>query len=193
MVADVGGRKRKRHSIYIVVEPEVFPDPDGDESIEQIIPLEASLRFVYEDGPRNCEAVAVDPVGGKIYLFSKAPSAEAKMYSLPLPKTISKKVQKATLVTKIAIPHATAMDISPDGRRAVILTYTSAHEFVREQNETWQEAFSRKPTPISVPLRRQGESICYGPDSRTLYLTSEQLPTPLWKVSPKKPRANSSR
>jgi hypothetical protein len=33
-----------------------------------------------------------------------------------------------------------------------------------------------------MPRRRQGESICYGPDGKTLYLTSEQLPTPLWEV-----------
>ena len=35
---------------------------------------------------------------------------------------------------------------------------------------------------IGMPLRIQGESICYGPDGKTLYLTSEKLPTPLWEV-----------
>jgi hypothetical protein len=33
-----------------------------------------------------------------------------------------------------------------------------------------------------MPLRRQGESICYGPDGRSLYLTSEKLPTPLIEI-----------
>jgi hypothetical protein len=35
---------------------------------------------------------------------------------------------------------------------------------------------------LPVPWRGQGESICYGPESDTLYLTSENTPAPLWRV-----------
>lgn len=190
LLADVGGRKRKRHSIYIVSEPEVsFSGEPADSNIA----LVASMSFVYEDGRYDCEAVAVDAAAGNIYLFIKTSSSKAKMYVLPLPQRVSADFQKATVVAKIAIPYATAMDISPDGRRAVISTYSCAYEFIRKGDETWKAAFSRKPRLIAVPLRRQGESICYGPDSRTLYLTSEQLPTPLWEVPPRKAVANSDR
>ncbi len=33
-----------------------------------------------------------------------------------------------------------------------------------------------------MPQRNQGESVCYGADGRTLYLTSEFAPTPLLEV-----------
>ena len=74
------------------------------------------------------------------------------------------------------------MDISPDGLRAVVLTYGNAYEYVRGPKETWAEGFGREPRVIKMPRRAQGESICYGHDGTTLYLTSEKLPTPLLEV-----------
>ena len=86
------------------------------------------------------------------------------------------------MIGTLEIPPATAMDISPDGRRAVVLTYGSAYEYSRGEDEDWAQALSRPPRELVMPARRQGESICYGLDGKTLYLTSEKLPTPLWEV-----------
>jgi hypothetical protein len=74
------------------------------------------------------------------------------------------------------------MDISPDGLRCIILTYGNAFEYTRAPDEKWSKAFSRRPRMIRLPARRQGESICYGLDGTTLYLTSEKKPTPLIEV-----------
>jgi hypothetical protein len=74
------------------------------------------------------------------------------------------------------------MDISADGLRAVVLTYGPAFEYVRAGGEKWSAAFRRPGRKLWMPGRRQGESICYGPDGKTLYLTSEKLPTPLLEV-----------
>jgi len=99
-------------------------------------------------------------------------------------KEIPNEIMEAKKVANLHLPTATAMDISPDGMRAVILTYDHAYEYTRQPDETWERAFSRKPRCIIMPPRIQGESICYGPDGKTLYLTSEKLPTPLWEVPP---------
>jgi hypothetical protein len=88
----------------------------------------------------------------------------------------------AVKIATLAIPIATAMDVSPDGHRAVVLTYGDAYEYVRGRGKTWAEAFARPGNKIAMPLRRQGESICYGRDGHTLYLTSEKRPTPLFEV-----------
>jgi hypothetical protein len=63
-----------------------------------------------------------------------------------------------------------------------VLTYGDAMEFTRQAEETWAQGFARPGRPVRMPPRRQGESICYGPDGRTLYLTGEQRPTPLLQV-----------
>jgi hypothetical protein len=39
-----------------------------------------------------------------------------------------------------------------------------------------------------MPQRRQGETVCYGPDGKTLYLTSEFAPTPLFEVPVAQPQ-----
>jgi hypothetical protein len=85
------------------------------------------------------------------------------------------------------------MDISPDGRRAVVLTYGSAYEYTRLGKESWGDAFARKGRELKMPTRRQGESICYGPDGKTLYLTSEKLPTPLLEVPPAGPAGGAKK
>jgi len=54
-----------------------------------------------------------------------------------------------------------------------------AYQYTREGEEGWAEAFARPGHRIPLPLRQQGESICFGADGKTLYLTSEKLPTPL--------------
>ena len=43
-------------------------------------------------------------------------------------------------------------------------------------------AFARKPQTINLPPRRQGESICYGPDGKTLYLAGYFYSNP-WRLS----------
>ena len=91
-------------------------------------------------------------------------------------------MQVAQPIGSIKLWWPTAMDISPDGLRAVVLTYGDAFEYVRGPKETWAAAFARVPRRISVPMRKQGESICYGADGKTLYLTSEKLPTPLIEI-----------
>ena len=88
----------------------------------------------------------------------------------------------AKAVATLKLPVTTAMDISPDGRRCVVLTYGPAFEYTRKAGETWKEAFARAPRMLSTPARQQGESICYGRDGKTLYLTSEKLPAPLWEL-----------
>jgi hypothetical protein len=68
-----------------------------------------------------------------------------------------------------------------------VLTYGHAYEFTREGDDSWRDAFQGQPREILMPARRQGESICYGSDGRTLYLTSERLPVPLWEVPLRQP------
>ena len=66
----------------------------------------------------------------------------------------------------------------------VVLCYGNAYEFTRQSGETWQVAFARKEREIEMPARRQGETLCFGADGRTLFLTSEKQPTPLFRVAP---------
>jgi hypothetical protein len=183
LLADVGDNDRRRKSCHLYIAGE--PRKVGGKRRSGSMKLRMTIEFTYEDGPRDCEAVAVDPVEKAIYLVSKGPGRKSTVYRLPLPAQPPAGAMVAKPVATLGMIQVTAMDISPDGLRAVVATYLDAFEYARLPGETWVQAFGRQPRRIGLPLRRQGESICYGSDGTTLFLTSERTPTPLWMVRAK--------
>jgi plastocyanin len=181
LIGDVGDNFAQRHqyTLYIIEEPRIARGIRP--SMETIKPF-STISFTYEDGPHNCEAVAVDATDGAVYLVSKEDDSECKVYRLFLPMDEGMKQLVARMVARLDVSRATAMDISPDGRRAIVLTYGEAYEYTRGTDETWIEAFARKGRVLTMPERVQGESICYGADGKTLYLTSEHASQPLWEI-----------
>jgi hypothetical protein len=183
LIADTGdnARRRKNYVLYIVREPILDTTSENGGAQNITAEAESTISFSYEDGPHDCESVAVDSTESTVYLVSKE-TEECKVYSMPMPPKGSAKPNIARAIASLKIPFATAMDISPDGMRAVILTYGDGYEFARANGETWAQAFARTPRTIKMPARKQGESICYGVDGQTLYLTSEGISQPLWEV-----------
>jgi len=181
MLADVGDNAfvRKVCTLYIVPEPKLNAARRGARTS---VPVAMKINFKYSDGAHNCESVAVDTTSKTIYLISKHKRPTCKVYALGLPARSPRTLLVARPIAALVIPTATAMDMSPDGLRAVVCTYGHAYEYVRRAEETWTHGFARKPRKIELPYRSQGESICYGPDGKTLYLTSENLPAPLLKI-----------
>ena len=186
LIDDVGDNHLKAdvHVLYLVEEPPINPQRG---LTARGVPVLSTIHYRYEDGRHNCESMAVDPVGKTILVVSKEGGGECYVYTLPWPRAKPQGPVVAKKIATLKIPTTTAMDISPDGRRAVVLTYGNAYEYKRGPDEDWAAAFSRPPRVLSMPRRAQGETICYGPDGKTLYLTSEKLPTPLWQVPVKKP------
>lgn len=182
LVADVGDNKAERKvcTVYIANEPASIAKQAKPPSLT----LFARQDFAYEDGSHNCEAAAVDPVRREIILVSKTNDPICKAYVLPLPLEKNPKKTVAKAIATLTIPTTCAMDISPDGLRALVLTYGDAHEYTRQPDEDWSKGFARQPRVIKMPGRAQGESVCYGADGVTIYLTSEKTPTPLLEVAP---------
>ena len=180
VIGDVGdnGRSRSHAVIYIAPEPD---DPTDNTRVVQ------TIEYTYEGGPIDCEALGVDITRREILLIEKRLGLHSRVYKLSLPLTAlpQKKPRRdvAKLIAILRVPIVTAMDISPDGSRAIVMTLGNAFEFVRAPGEDWGEAFARPPRRVDLPPRRQGEAICYGPKGRDLYLTSEQRPMPLFRLT----------
>jgi hypothetical protein len=188
LLADVGDNKARRKTcrLYVVREPNVPPAAaKRRKGLDLTAEPAVTIEFTYADGPHDCEAVAVDANARRIYLASKTAPLAGKIYVLPLPAKSPTKVLQARPIARLPMAFATGMDMSPDGRRAVIVTYGATYEFARRRGETWAQAFARPPRSIPTPKLKQGEAICYGRGGRSLYLTSEKLPAPLWRVPAK--------
>ncbi|MFV1967686.1 MAG: SHD1 domain-containing protein [Pirellulaceae bacterium] len=178
VLCDVGnnGRAAPIQMLHIVDEPEF----DRQHGLVGEPTLDArTIYYSYEDDHRDCEAVGFDPTSKTILFVSKERETTCYVYALPMPEPNPNKAFSARKIATLHLSSVTGMDVSSDGRRAVLSTYGHAYEFQRDPDEGWTDTFSRKPRRIVLPERVQGESISYGADEKTLYLTSEKLPTPL--------------
>ena len=175
LVADTGNNQRKRKilTLYLVAEPRVGRDRNA-RCLQMV-------RFRFEDGAHDCEAVAFSTSHRSVLLATKK-IATSDIYELRWPKPVDRKVQLARKISTVEVPFVTGMDISHDGSRLIMGTYIMGFEFRRRPDESWRKAFSRRPTVVRMPPRLQGEAVCYGAEGTSLFLTSEKRPTPLFQL-----------
>ena len=180
LIADTGDNNSKRDSVslFIVREPVL---PSAGKSVAGEIPVVWKIEFTYEDGPRDCEAVAVDARREKIILVSKRTEPPV-VYELPLRPAEKEQVAKRIGTTQtiapafILLPHRnqpTGMDISPDGSTAAIVTYYGVFLFSKESGQTWGEAFAAQPVRIGSHKLPQAESVAFAKDGKSLRCISE--------------------
>ncbi len=185
MICDVGDNFKKRENCQLCL----LPEPAFDKSVDSRKSDDwLNIEFTYEDGPRNCESVAVDVKNRKILLVEKIyPEAGGTpgIYELPLPDELTG--PKQTLVAKrigeIKTKNLTGMDISNDGTRLAIRNYPYAWVYEKGPNQSWAEVLgSEPPAAIALPLQPQGEGICFSADGKSLLLSSEKEKQPIWRV-----------
>ena len=182
LIADVGDNweQRETSSLYVVEEPSITKTGLNDDTP---VSLAWHIRFTYEDGPRDCEAVAVDAAHQRVLLLSKR-SLPPVLYELPLQPVQDDGIAVAQLVTMI--PHfnwPTAMDLSPDGLSALVLTYNSVYLFFRKPDEDWLNAFKKQPQRLHFTQLSQQEAACFGFYGKSVYVTSEKRPAPLIRIN----------
>lgn len=191
-VADVGdnGASRRTGVIHFVEEPSAAELAPGR---ERAVRPGRSLTFRYEDGPRDCEAMLVDPVRGEILLISKRYTPPV-VYRLPLqPVSAGGKLAVARRIGTVrGIPQPNSWQrllptpvgryraqptdaaLSPDGTRVALLTYGGVILYQRDQDKPWGEAFLQPGRPLSFHGLGQAEAVAFAADGRTLYVTGEQ-------------------
>jgi hypothetical protein len=190
LIADVGDNWEQRESatLYVVKEPAITATGLDN---GKVAPIAWQINFTYEDGPLDCEAVAVDEDGQRVLLLSKR-NQPPVIYELALRPTDPATIVVAHRLTTVShFNRPTAMDLAPDGLSAVVLTYDSGYLFQRRQNEEWPGAFKRRPQRLRFNRLVQQEAVCFGFYGKSLFVTSERTPTPLVRIeleeSDKKP------
>ena len=205
LIADVGDNKARRNNcvLYTVAEPML--SPSGSERMRALQTV-WQQRFEYEDGPKDCEAVAVDIHSRKILLVSKREDPPV-LYALPLVPERTGQVEIAKRISAISsIPpptradlnfkygkyrsQPTAMDLSPSGQEMVILTYKNAYSYKHLIGEDWKVSLSRPPEIVYLPPAEttklyQREALCFGSNGRTLFVTSEGQFAPIYRLNRK--------
>jgi len=198
VLGDVGDNLGVRSSVHLLLVAIPVPDSAGNYPAE--LPLLHATTLRYPDGPRDCEAMAYDSHSGRILLMSKR-DVPPRLYGLD--------AQDALTETEITLDflgevHAfrpptardfllnparaawfsqpTGMDISPDGRRAAVITYRSIYLFNRRGEDSWPEAFRDEPIEIPGPPGSHDEAVGFSREGDYVIVTTERLPAPLYRL-----------
>ncbi|RYD49378.1 MAG: hypothetical protein EOP85_01705 [Verrucomicrobiaceae bacterium] len=182
LVADTGDNDYKRESVtlWILREPDL---PKTGANLDGSVIPRSKIQFRFEDGPRDCESVAVDEKSGKIILISKR-TKPPQVYELPLALNnkrgtlVARKIGNTQVKCPVAslIPfrnQPTGLDISVDGSMAAAITYYGVFLFSRKPAESWADAFSRQPTVLAAHHLPQAESVAISKDGRSIFAVSE--------------------
>ncbi|MCG8637826.1 MAG: hypothetical protein MI863_28635 [Desulfobacterales bacterium] len=201
IIGDIGDNKARRDfcTLYAVSEPNAAPS-----LTEQSLPIQWQMHFKYADGPRDCEALAVDETRQRIYLLSKRDKYPV-LYELPLSFDPEDTLYTATPVARIrTIPQPTpadlkekygkhrsrptSMDISSNGRTLVILTYKHGYLYRRHPGQTWDQAVESPPELLPLPDTGelvQREALCIDREKNNIIVTTEQIPAPIYTFTPR--------
>ena len=201
LIADTGDNAGSRRdcALYVVAEP----DPAQLVPFKELgVPIAWKIPVRYPEGPRDCEAVAVDAKAGLVYLLSKRTNPQI-LYTLPLRPAgvtpaalaVAKMLpfpQPSASQSMLPIPSGkyraqpTGMDFASDGSAAVVVTYGEVCIFPRNAGETWAAALSRKPQVLPPHGLVQAEGVAFAQDSRTIYVTSEGANSAILRYRPAK-------
>jgi len=146
-IADIGDNREKREYVELIVIEEL-------ENYGSSVAPAARIKLVYPDRAHNAEGIAVHP-NGDIYILTKEEDLDkmeaypSKLYRLDYRKRKSAGKEPVLLeyVGDIDLPAlvpeasaygqlSTSFDISPDGKRFIILTYEDALEFNLDLSES---------------------------------------------------------
>ncbi|MBL4867419.1 MAG: hypothetical protein JKY67_13720 [Pseudomonadales bacterium] len=210
LIADVGDNRSKRHDIALhvfkepnIVEHSLFGSSEAPQAQPprtiSLSPI-ATIKLRFEDGPRDCEAVAVDAKRKRVLLISKRTKPPV-LYEAPLRLTStvgSVVVRRIAEINHIPNPtiedmrerpivgvygaQPTAMDINEDGSEMLLLTYKQAYIYSND-SDSWRLAVTRLPKKISFPLMEQAESASYSRDGSGVIIVSENVGTPVFLFS----------
>lgn len=100
----------------------------------------------------------------------------------------------------VEMSQITGLEIDPESRNAYVLTYRGIYHYGRREItstgtdksastkqilEDWGTTFSRTPRLLARHTLSQAEALALSPHSRELWFTSEKLPAPLWRMTPR--------
>src|SRR5215213_3145239 len=148
-------------AVYRVPEPAVLRDAT--------VPA-VRYRLRYADGPRNAEALLIDPRGNRLYVATKA-EAGGGLYLAPA-RLDPAGINLLRRVARVP-PGVTDGAFLPSGRGFVLRDYQQAFVYAGP---------GRRIGSFDLPLQFQGESLAVSADGRSLLVGSEGPGSELWRV-----------
>lgn len=167
-IGEIGdnGARYPSVKVYRVMEPTITKA----DTVYHISSVE-SYSIVYEDGPRDAEALFVEPQSGDIYILSKR-EEQVGIYQVPYPQSILEE-NTAKRLGSMNMGWVTAADISPDGKYILVKNYPGVRRYKKGKNRSVLSALSSKGKSMPYSLEPQGEAVCFDRKGKGYYTLSE--------------------
>lgn len=151
-----------------------FPEPA---SLTTPIQQVERINYRYPDGPRDAEALLVDPQTRDIYIVSKR-ETRVRLYRLKYPQNINV-VAVAEALGEIPLSVVTGAGISPDGTEILLRTYTNVYYYKRKDGQSVPDALQlQEGRTLPYRLEPQGEAVCFDKEAKGFYTLSERFNSP---------------
>ncbi|MET9484464.1 WD40 repeat domain-containing protein [Streptomyces sp. NPDC006638] len=137
-----------------------FPEP---KRLKDATVRATQFTVKYADGPRDAEALMVDPKTGRVYIASKNEDGGG-LYEGPAHLTAT----GTNVFRRIGeVPWVTDGAFSPDGKELVLRSYFSARAYA------WKNGRLGADHRVRAPIQGQAESVTYTADGSALMFGSE--------------------
>lgn len=196
-VGDIGDNHTQREQVQVYR----IPEPDVDTTrlgVKASTAPATRFELRYPDGAHDAETLLCDMANGTLYLVTKERLLRASGVYATTAALMPDRVNKLTkvgwirflsfpatvrgLTDALGRGMATGGDISPEGDRVVIRTYTDAYEWKIPRHGVGA-AFRADPAQLTLPRMRQGESAAYTQDGKAILFGSEKPNSPIYEVT----------
>jgi len=169
-MADIGDNDARRRQIEVARIPEPAP---GQTAVR-------ATRIVlrYPDGPRDAEALVVDPRRRTIVIVTKV-IGSARVYEAPARGGL---LRRAGSVATLA--PVTGASVSARGDVIVLRTYLSVLLWRRSPGTSLAEALEGRSCAAPAPRERQGEAVAISRNGRRLFTVGEGVRPPVYAIVP---------
>lgn len=146
-----------------------------------------AFTYQYPDGPKDAEAMAIDPLQKLLYIVTKRGDSVG-VYTAPL-NIGEGDTTKLTFRGKLffsglkPFKWITAADISKDGSQVLVKSYERVYYWRRQRNEAIWQTLQRPARELPYKQERQGEAIGFSADGKSYYTTSEGVFAPIYHYS----------
>lgn len=167
-------------------EPKLDPQKLGQEL--NLLPGDReTMTLRYPDGAHDAESLAATP-DGHLLIVSKSLSG-SNFYASAAPFIVGGNATLKEIVgdfrsgsVGFATKLATGADFSTDGRKLAVCTYAQVYEFSLITPFDASTVKQQEPHISDLPPLRQCESVCYSPDGKSLFVSSEGKNAPLYEM-----------
>lgn len=179
--ADMGDNLAVHDQIYVYRLPLPAIRTDAAIPSEPVSPL-MSYTMVYPGGARDAESLFVDAERGELGVVTKGRNGQVELYVADL-QTLESVDGPVALdrIGRLDVPlgdnvtaqYVTAADLSPDGTRLAVRSYTQLFLFDWAGSAVFDTLASPITTSLTPAFEPQGEGLTFTNDGTRLFMASE--------------------